>query len=285
MVLLYFVVKYMRIALAQLDYHIGNFDSNTQKIIDKIILAKSKKVDLVVFSELSICGYPPRDFLEFKDFIQRCNDSIDKITPYCDGIAAIVGAPSVNPEKEGKDLFNSAYFLADKKINCIINKTLLPNYDVFDEYRYFEPGKVHQCIEYCGEKIALTVCEDLWNININPLYVVSPMELLIKQKPTLMINISASPFDYKHIEERKKVMRDNSEKYKLPLCCVNHVGAQTELIFDGGSMVFNGKGELVNELKYFEEDFKVIDTEDFDEPVLDFGFTTIELIYDALILG
>ncbi len=275
----------MRIALAQLNYHIGNFELNTRKIIDSIILAKQKKVDLVVFSELSICGYPPRDFLEFKDFIQRCTDSIDSIAQYCDGIAAIVGGPSVNAKKEGKDLFNSAYFLADKGIKKIIHKTLLPTYDVFDEYRYFEPNTHFECIEYLGERIALTICEDLWNINDNPLYVVCPMDQLILQQPTLMVNIAASPFDYRHIEERKKALRDNAEKYKIPLFYVNHVGAQTELIFDGGSVAFNHKAEVVNEMKYFTEDFNVIDTEDFDAPVLDFGFSTVELIHDALVLG
>lgn len=275
----------MRIALAQLDYHIGNFEMNTKKIIDKITLAKSKKSDIIVFSELSICGYPPRDFLEFKDFIQRCTQSIEEIASHCDGIAAIVGGPSVNPKREGKDLYNSAYFLADKSIKKIIHKTLLPTYDVFDEYRYFEPNTVFECIEYKDEKIALTICEDLWNINENPLYTICPMDELIKQEPTMMINIAASPFDYKHIEERKKALRDNAEKYQIPLFYVNHVGAQTELIFDGGSVAFNGKAELVNELKYFEEDFKVVDTDDYEEPVLDFGFSSIELIHDALVLG
>lgn len=275
----------MRIALAQLDYHIGNFEMNTKKIIDKITLAKSKKSDIIVFSELSICGYPPRDFLEFKDFIQRCTQSIEEIAAHCDGIAAIVGGPSINPKREGKDLYNSAYFLADKSIKKIIHKTLLPTYDVFDEYRYFEPNTVFECIEYKDEKIALTICEDLWNINENPLYTTCPMDELINQEPTMMINIAASPFDYKHIEERKKALRDNAEKYQIPLFYVNHVGAQTELIFDGGSVAFNGKAELVNELKYFEEDFKVIDTDDYEEPVLDFGFNSIELIHDALVLG
>jgi NAD+ synthase (glutamine-hydrolysing) len=275
----------MRIALAQLDYHIGNFELNTRKIIDKIELAKSKKVDLVVFSELCICGYPPRDFLEFKDFIQRCTDSIDKIALCCDGIAAIVGGPSVNPVIEGKDLFNSAYFLSEKQIKKIIHKTLLPTYDVFDEYRYFEPNTTFECIEFKDERIALTICEDLWNINENPLYRNCPMDELIKHSPTMMINIAASPFDYKHIVARKKALRDNAERYKLPLFYVNHTGAQTELLFDGGSMAFNAKAELVNELKYFEEDFKVIDTKNFEEPLLDFGFTPIELIHDALVMG
>jgi NAD+ synthase (glutamine-hydrolysing) len=186
---------------------------------------------------------------------------------------------------KGKDLYNSAYFICDKQIKKIINKTLLPNYDVFDEYRYFEPNTIFECIEYKNEKIALTICEDLWNINDNPLYKSCPMDQLMDQAPTLMINIAASPFDYRHVEERKRILRENAEKYKLPLLYVNHVGAQTELIFDGGSLAFNAKAELVKELKYFEEDFKVIDTEDFEDPVLDFGFTPVELIHDALVLG
>jgi NAD+ synthase (glutamine-hydrolysing) len=275
----------MRIALAQLDYHIGNFESNTQKIIDKINLAKSKKADLVVFAELCISGYPPRDFLEFKDFISRCRKSIEEIATHCQGIAAIVGGPSVNPRIEGKDLFNTAYYLCDGKVEKEVHKTLLPTYDIFDEYRYFEPNTVFECIELKGKKIALTICEDLWNINDNPLYISCPMDELAKQEPDIMVNIAASPFDYKHIEARKKVLRDNAEKYGIPLVYVNHVGAQTELIFDGGSLVYNAKGELVKELNYFSEDFKVVDIEDFEEPVLDFGFKPIELIHDALVLG
>lgn len=128
----------MKIALAQQNYHIGNFEKNTEKIIDAILQAKQQKAELIVFSELCICGYPPRDFLEFDDFIQKSYTAIDAIKHYADDIAVIVGAPDRNPVKEGKDLMNAAFFLYEKKIKAIAHKTCLPTYDVFDEHRYFE---------------------------------------------------------------------------------------------------------------------------------------------------
>ncbi|MEI6596442.1 MAG: nitrilase-related carbon-nitrogen hydrolase, partial [Bacteroidota bacterium] len=176
----------LKISLAQLNYHTGNFELNTSKIIQQILLAKSEGADLIVFSELCVCGYPPRDFLEFKDFIHRCTLSVNAIAEACVGIAAIIGSPTINPKFEGKDLFNSAYFLADGKVKHVTHKTLLPNYDIFDEYRYFEPNTVFEIIEYNGCRIALTICEDLWNINDNPMYIKNPMDELIKQHPDVM---------------------------------------------------------------------------------------------------
>ena len=210
----------MKIALAQLNYHIGNFESNTQKIIANVDLAKAKGADIVVFAELAICGYPPRDFLEFEDFISLCDQAAQHIATHCVGIACIVGLPIKNPVVEGKDLYNAAYFIADGKVQQIVKKALLPTYDVFDEYRYFEPNTVFDCVEYQGKKIALTICEDLWNINDNPLYVSCPMDELIKQQPDLMINIAASPFDYGHDEDRIKVLSDNAKKYQLPFISI-----------------------------------------------------------------
>ncbi len=249
----------MKITLAQLNYHTGNFATNNKIIIDAINLAKLEGSELIVFSELAVCGYPPRDFLEFKDFILQCESSIVQIAKHCEGIAAIVGSPSVNPKIEGKDLYNSAYFLADGEIKKVVHKTLLPNYDVFDEYRYFEPNREFAVIEYKDLKIALTICEDLWNLNENPMYINCPMDELIKQNPNCIINIAASPFSKVQIETRQQVLQNNAIKYKLPLFYVNHIGAQTQLIFDGGSCVLNANGEIINELKYFEEEIKNFD--------------------------
>lgn len=279
----------MKIALAQLNYHIGNFESNTQKIISHIELAKTKGADIVVFAELAICGYPPRDFLEFEDFISLCEKAAQEIAKHCTTIACIVGLPVKNPVIEGKDLFNAAYFIADGEVKHVVKKALLPTYDVFDEYRYFEPNTQFDCVTYKGKKIALTICEDLWNINDNPLYVSCPMDELIKQQPDLMINIAASPFDYRHDEDRIKVLADNAKKYRLPLCYVNQVGAQTEIIFDGGSLVFDEEGSLKAEMKYFEEDLQVFDLDEVQNvknkyPAAERS-TDIEQIHDALILG
>jgi NAD+ synthase (glutamine-hydrolysing) len=279
----------MKIALAQLNYHIGNFDENTSKMIETIGKAKVQGADLIVFAELAICGYPPRDFLDFKEFIELCEESAQKIAEACRDIACIIGLPTKNPRIEGKDLFNSAYFIADGKIAQVVHKALLPTYDVFDEYRYFEPVTDFNCIEFKGSKIALTICEDLWNINDNPLYITCPMDVLIEEKPDLMINIAASPFSYTHDENRLRVLGDNARKYKLPLLYVNHVGSQTEIIFDGGSLVFNESGELLDEMNYFEEDLRIYE---FDkgrmqnlEPREPNKWSDTQQIHNALVLG
>ena len=278
----------MKIALAQLNYHIGNFESNTRKIIDSIEKAEKAGADLVVFAELAISGYPPRDFLEFADFINQCDDSLNIIAKHCKTIAAVVGTPTFSKLKKGKPLYNSAAFLFEGKVQRIVNKTLLPNYDVFDEYRYFEPNKNFTVVDFKGKKIALTICEDLWNVSDNPLYSVNPMDELIGQKPDFMVNIAASPFNYHQTEVRTEVLRRNAQQYKLPLFYVNHVGAQTELLFDGGSLAMNDKGQIVEELKYFEEDFRIFELENikkettFSVPAKN---SEIKMIHDALVMG
>jgi len=248
----------MNIALAQLNFHIGNFEGNTAAIRKAIRRARDEGADLVVFPELAVSGYPPLDFLEFADFIARCRAAVESIAAECTGIAAIVGAPSLNPEIKGKDLFNTAYFLADGRIADVVHKALLPTYDVFDEYRYFEPNAKSSCIVCNGHRVALTICEDLWNEEDDPLYGFSPMDTLAREKPALIVNIAASPFDYGHAEKRKAILRRNALKYGLPIVYVNHVGAQTEMLFDGGSLVLDAGGEVVHELAYFTEDFRLV---------------------------
>lgn len=293
----------MKIILAQQNYHIGNFESNTNKIIDAIKFAKAKNADLIVFSEMSICGYPARDFMDFNDFINKCYENIDIIKQHADNIGVIVGAPDRNPAREGKDLFNAAFLLHEKEIKGIAHKTCLPNYDVFDEYRYFEPAFKWNIIEFKGKKIALTVCEDIWNLGDNPLYRVCPMDILMEQQPDVMINISASPFDYTHIEDRKAIIKANVLKYKLPLIYCNAVGSQTEIVFDGASLVFDKDANLCGQLSQFKEEiFEVTLKADgtFDKPVTEpalampneqpepLHFTpglNISQVYEAIILG
>jgi NAD+ synthase (glutamine-hydrolysing) len=257
----------MKIALVQQNYHIGNFESNTEKIIQGIRLAKEGGADLAVFSELSVCGYPPRDFLEFQDFLSRCYASIEQIKEHSSGIGVIVGSPAPNSDPKGKDLFNAAWLLHDREVKAVVYKTCLPTYDVFDEYRYFEPGARWEVIEFMGKRIALTICEDIWNLGDNPLYQVCPMDQLMPQHPDLMINISASPFDYDHEEDRRAVVRQNALKYKLPMYYCNAVGSQTEIVFDGGSVVYDAVGNCTHHLKVFEEDFQIVDTEIKYRPV------------------
>ncbi|MGZ3750141.1 MAG: NAD+ synthase [Mucilaginibacter sp.] len=282
----------MKIALAQLNYHVGNFESNTTKIIDHTNKAKQNGTDLIVFAELCVCGYPARDFLEFREFIGLCDEAAKKIALACQGIACIIGLPTFNNNPEGKELNNSAYFIENGEVKAIVNKALLPNYDIFDEYRYFEPSTEFSCIDFKGHRIALTICEDLWNTIENPLYVTRPMDMLIKEQPDVMINIAASPFAYNHDEERIAILSDNARRYQLPLFYVNHVGAQTELIFDGGSLVFDKKGDMVDELPYFEENVAYYLLADKSEIRPQQPLTikkerqgTIEQIHQGIILG
>ncbi len=278
----------MKIALAQLNYHIGNFDSNVNKILHSIRQAKDQGADLIVFAELAISGYPPRDFLEFTDFVDQCQVALEKIAPVCNGIGVIVGLPTYNHAPKGKPLFNSAAFLAEGRLQQLVHKTLLPNYDIFDEYRYFEPNRNFEILNYQGKRIALTICEDLWNVHDNPLYIANPMEELKILRPDMIINIAASPFNYAQAGERKEVLQKNAIKYQIPLVYVNHVGAQTELLFDGGSLVLDDKGSPVHELRYFEEDFRVVDMDHLNanSPTLQpVQVSEIALIHDALVMG
>lgn len=246
----------MKIFLAQQNYHIGNIEANTAKIIEAIIKAKEQNGDVILFSELSVCGYAPKDFLYFNDFIEKCYAAVDKIKLYADGIAVVIGAPHRNAKREGKDLFNAAYFLADKEIKQIIHKTCLPTYDIFDEDRYFEPGTEWNVVEYKGRKFALTICEDIWNLGDNPLYTNCPMDNLIQQAPDIMLNMSASPFDYTHDEDRYAAIKANVLKYKIPLFYVNAVGSQTEIVFDGNSLAFDKHANLCGKLASCKEDMQ-----------------------------
>jgi NAD+ synthase (glutamine-hydrolysing) len=285
----------MKIAWAQLNFHIGNFDANANKIIEQIKLAKSSSAELIVFPELSLCGYPPLDFLESNHFIEECIKSIALIAVHCDGIAAIIGAPAINKNETGKRLYNAAYFIENKRVAKIIKKTLLPNYDVFDEYRYFEPNNIFEIIEFKGHKIALTICEDLWDeqdetftpLNHAKMYTISPMQELMKLHPNCIINIAASPFSFIQNQTRIKVLQRNAVKYKLPLLYVNHCGAQTELVFDGGSTLINKNGKVIAAAPFFKEDFKIVDLFDNSMNTLSAPIhpSKNELIYNALICG
>ena len=248
----------MKIALAQQNYHIGNFEKNSEKIISAIENAKLQQADLIIFSELCVCGYPPRDFVEFNDFINKCYASINTIKEHADTIGVIIGSPARNPNREGKDLFNAAFLLYEKQIKAEVHKTLLPTYDVFDEYRYFEPAYEWNVVEFKGKRLAITICEDIWNIDDNPLYRFAPMDKLVEQNPDVMINISASPFDYIHEEERKSVIKANVLKYKMPMFYCNAVGSQTEIVFDGASLVFDKAGNLSKCLPSFTEAFAIV---------------------------
>ncbi len=282
------IIQYMKISIAQINYHIGNFEGNLSKMMEAVAVAKSEGADIVCFGELATCGYPPRDFLEFDDFIRLAYASIEKLCALTDDIAIIVGSPTKNPNPDGKNLFNSVLFLADGEIKYIQHKTLLPTYDVFDEYRYFEPAKEWGVVEYKGKTIALTVCEDIWDVGTNdPLYTIIPADKMMPFKPDFIINVSASPFNYKHASTRLQLMKDNMDRYKIPMFYINHVGAQTELIFDGGSIVASPNGNIYDEMPYFEECIRHYDLDD----VMAGNKTSVQakekyvLIHDAVVLG
>jgi NAD+ synthase (glutamine-hydrolysing) len=285
----------MKISIAQLNYHIGNFERNRELICDAIKKAKSEGSDLVIFSELSVPGYPPLDLLDHIDFINKCNATVLEIASECTGIAAIVGAPTINTKKEGKKLYNSALVLSEGKIIFTANKSLLPTYDIFDEYRYFEPEKSFSILSFKGLKIALTICEDLWDeqpfdneFEKSRLYSISPMDELAVQNPDLIINISASPFSYTRIEARKNIFRNKALKHGIPVISVNQAGANTELIFDGASMVVNADGEICHQLPFFEECLRTFSLGEVNAKKgksAELKHDTIELINKALVTG
>jgi NAD+ synthase (glutamine-hydrolysing) len=256
----------MKIALLQQNYHIGNFEFNTEKIIAGIQQAESQGAGLAVFSELSICGYPAGDFLEFEDFIDKCYQAIEAIKPHTHNIAVLVGCPERNGNKNGKDLFNSAWLIHKGEVQATVQKTLLPTYDIFDDYRHFEPAYQWQTINWMGKKLAVVICEDIWNLGDNPLYRSSPLDELAKQNPDVIINLSASPYNYAQDTVRHSIVRANVLKYKLPMLYCNSVGTHTEIVFDGGSLVYNKQGECIKEGTYFSEDCLTVNWDDLFTP-------------------
>lgn len=285
----------MKITIAQLNYIIGNFDWNRNLILKAIEKARNEGSDLVIFSELCIPGYPPLDLLDRVDFIEKCEQTIREIAGYCTDITAIVGSPTFNTSHEGKKLYNSAIVLSEGRVSFKTNKALLPTYDIFDEYRYFEPERNFSIFSIKGIKIALTICEDLWDeqpfdnkFEKSRLYTVSPMDELARYNPDVIINISASPFSYTKVEAKKKIFISKAIKHGIPVITANQTGANTELIFDGASLVINSKGKIFRQLGYFEETVATFSLEEvitgktnWQKPVCE----TISLVHKALVTG
>ena len=278
----------MKIALAQLNYHIGNFEANNAKIITSIQRATAQKADLIVFAELAIGGYPAKDLLRNAIFIQNCQWAVQQIAAHCQHIDCIIGAPVPNTTQEGKALFNTAIHISKGKVVSSYHKSLLPDYDVFDEYRHFEPNKNVHCIDVQGHKVALTICEDLWDDEEQNSYVGDLMVELAQERPDLIINIAASPFSYSHFENRVNVLKRNVLKANAPLIYVNQVGGHTDIIFDGRSLALDKSGNIITELRRFEEDLQFVTLRGSD---MDGNSSTTEnrgeiaLIHEALVLG
>ncbi len=293
----------MKICIAQQNYHIGNFEQNAQKMLCAIEEAKKQGADLILFSEMSVCGYPARDFVEFEDFINQCYLSIDRIKEAADTIGVLIGSPARNPNHKGKNLYNAAFFLYEKKIVAEIHKTLLPTYDVFDENRYFEPADEWKVVPFKGKKLAITICEDIWNLGDNPLYRICPMDKMMDQHPDILLNLSASPFDYTHDEDRKATIKSNVLKYKIPLFYCNAIGSQTEIVFDGSSLVFDKDANLCGALPMFESAMATFECNEdgtINAPILEpaarvpnkelnpdhlIPTLNIDQVYQALVLG
>jgi NAD+ synthase (glutamine-hydrolysing) len=280
----------MRIALAQINTTIGHFDQQTRKILEAIEKAKSQKVDLIIFPELTIGGYPAKDLWRSTSFLEQTQQCIDQVVEACQSITCIIGAPVHNPSPVGKPLYNAALVCQNQQIIQVVHKSLLPDYDIFDEGRYFEPARHFGCVQIKGQTIALTICEDLWNDTPQATYFQSPMEVLLPQMPDLLINIAASPFSQGHEERRLSVLRSHVKLSDAPMIYVNQVGAQTDLIFDGRSVVLDKKGAVVTMLKAFEEDFQWIDFhEDTLQPMPNHSvvpeLSPLAEMHQALLLG
>ena len=279
----------MKIALAQLNYCVGNFEQNTKKIIDAALKAKAEGADLVAFSELSICGYFPFDCLEFSDFIEKCQWALDQIAEKCHDVPVLVGTPLHNGIEGQKPLFNAAVFMYQGKRQVFKKKHIGDN-PLFDERKYFEASHDEdQLLELAGHRIAVTLGDDLANHGSDPMLMENRMDELVGLKPDLCIAMAASAFDYTMPRYRCDVLRQTVLKHELPLLMVNQVGAQTHLIFDGGSMAFASNGYIDTTLPFFEETVQMIETDSLCY------YRTAEdrlaipekasLIHDALVLG
>lgn len=256
------MVSFMKIAILQINTTIGDFDGNAVKILDGMAWAEQEGADVCVFPELTVCGYPPRDLLEKPDFIQRNLITVDAIAQQTRGMAVVLGFASINDKPVGRALFNSAGILHEGQRTFIQHKTLLPEYDVFDEARHFEPARDHGVFDLRGTRIGLSMCEDIWSLfqfGGRRLYRADPIEDVVKAGADVVINLSASPFALGKHGIRRRLAGEAAKRFGRPVVYCNLVGGNDELVFDGRSFVFNAEGQLVREARAFEEDRFVVD--------------------------
>jgi len=278
----------MKIALAQINPTIGDFEGNTDKMMRFIEKTKGLRCDLIIFSELVISGYPPRDLLERRDFLAADKAYLQKLVDSVAGIGVVCGCVTENPNQEGNPLFNSAVLFDEGKILHQAHKRLLPTYDVFDEERHFEPGREYSPFVYKGWKLGLTVCEDIWNdkdfFPRRP-YPEDPVSRIIEEGANLVINISASPYFAGKREFKWDMLASIARKYKVPLLYVNQVGGNDSLLFDGTSTAFDITGQLVARARDFEEDMVLFDTDTPKGDLHPVSGTELESVLKALTMG
>lgn len=278
----------MKIALCQIDPIIGNLEYNKQKIIAGYKKAVEARVDIAIFPELSLVGYPPLDLVEKQEFRSAVKKSITEIASVTNEVGLIFGSITEDDDNVGTDIHNSALLCFNGKVQFIQHKTLIPNYDVFDEMRYFDPADNVSVFEFKGEKLGISICEDIWNDAdywYRRRYRKDPISDLLNQKASVLINISASPYSYGKRASRKEMLSALTKKDKIPLAYVCCVGAQTDLIFDGASMCFNSDGELVLLGESFKEDFIIFDTRDNYQPIKNCENSFEEEVYNSLVFG
>src|SRR6202162_803047 len=254
----------MKIALGQINPTVGDFAGNAAKIIDFSHRAQSAGAGLILFPELSVCGYPPRDLVERASFVQHNRETLDRIAAEARGIAVICGLVTPAQAESGKSVMNSAALLKDGRVAFLQSKMLLPTYDVFDEMRNFAPAKSQLLFPFCGKKMALTICEDAWNDKHfwnKRLYTFDPVEALVSAGSNFVLNISASPFWLGKRELRRNMLATIARQDKVPVAMVNQVGGNDSLVFDGSSLVLNSAGEVIAQGKSFEEDLICFDSD------------------------
>ena len=277
----------MKIAIAQINTTIGDFDGNADKIVDAWRRADEAGAALVVLPELALCGYPPRDLLAKPAFLRQNQEALESLTKRSGKAVAVVGYASANETDSGRPAQNSAAVLQDGQVAAVRHKTLLPNYDVFDEDRYFEPATGNTPVEILGTKVGITICEDIWNDEVflhDRRYDRRPAEELAADGAELLLNLSASPWSLGKEHSRHVLLSQLSVKCGCPVVYCNLVGGNDELVFDGGSQYYNGHGVLGANGAMFAEDLLLIDTETIEPKSSDTSDDN-EKIYRALSLG
>jgi NAD+ synthase/NAD+ synthase (glutamine-hydrolysing) len=278
----------VKIALGQINPTVGDFSGNAARMIEFSRRAQAAGAGLILFPELSVCGYPPRDLVERPSFVARNRETAERIAAATRGIAVICGLVTPAESETGKSVMNSAALLQDGKIAFLQSKMLLPTYDVFDEMRNFAPAKKQELFPFCGNRVALTICEDAWNDKLfwpKRLYVVDPIEALVREGGNFVLNISASPFWIGKREVRRDMLTSIARQHKIPVAMVNQVGGNDSLLFDGSSIVLNAEGNVIAQGRSFEEDLIYFDSKTLTGDMHEQIEGDEASVYSALVLG